>query len=327
MTAVVTGASGHLGANLVRALIERGQRIRALVREDTRALEGLDVELVQGDVLDLESLRRAFDGAEQVYHLAARISVSGETYEALSRINVDGPRNVVEVCIDRGVGRLVHFSSIHAFSPFPVAELIDETRELTDPDDVTSPAYDRSKAAGQQIVLGAVARGLDAVVVNPTAVVGPNDFKPSKVGSVIIAMMKRTLPALVAGGFDWVDARDVVAGAIAAAERGRAGEAYLLAGNRHEVSELARFVESASGARAPRIVCPMTIARIGAPFVNLWSRLSGAPPVYTSESLRALRHHRLISREKAKQELGYQVRPLAETIADACAWYRGASMA
>jgi dihydroflavonol-4-reductase len=327
MTAVVTGASGHVGANLTRALLDQGSRVRALVRADTRALEGLDVELVEGDVLDRGSLERVFESAELVFHLAAKISVGHEPFEDLRRLNVDGVQNVVEACLTTGVRRLVHFSSIHAFSPFPAHEEIDETRALTDPGDGAMPAYDRTKSAGQQVVLAAADRGLDAVIVNPTAVIGPNDFKLSALGSGIVAMMKRTLPALVAGGFDWVDARDVAAGAIAAAERGRTGEAYLLSGRWRPVVELARLVGEASGSRPPRIVCPMWLARVGAPFVNLWGRLSGAPPVYTRESLWALSHHRYITNGKAERSLGYRSRPLRETVADACAWYRSVGMA
>lgn len=327
MTVAVTGATGHLGANLVRALLERGEAVRALVRSDTRALDGLDVELVRGDVLDRESLLRAFEGADIVYHLAACITIGHEGHDKVRNLNVQGPKLVTEACTETRVRRLVHFSSIHAFSPFPEDETIDESRPLNDPDDARLPLYDRTKAAGQLAVRAAVESGLDAVVVHPTAVIGPFDFKPSKLGSAIMAMITRTLPALVSGGFNWVDARDVVAGAIAAAEQGRTGESYLLGGVWRPVAELARLVESACGSRAPRIVCPNWLARVGVPFVAAWSRVSGAPPVYTSESLKALRHHRLISSAKAEQELGYTSRPLAETIADTCAWFRGAGMA
>jgi len=327
MTAVVTGATGHVGANLVRALLERGQTVRAVVREDTRALAGLGVEQVRGDVLDRASLVRAFEGADVVYHLAACVSIGHDPASLVLEINGRGPALAAEACLETRVRRMVHFSSIHAFSPHPADETIDETRALNDPNDERLPPYDRSKAAGQRAVLAAVERGLDAVVVNPTAVLGPHDFKPSALGGAIVSMMQRTLPALVTGGFNWVDARDVAAGAIAAAERGRAGEAYLLGGRWRPVAELARLVEASCGARRPRLVTPMWLARVGVPFVSAWSRLSGAPPVYTRESLYALCHHRSISWAKAERELGYRARPLAETVEDACAWYRAAGMA
>jgi len=326
MTAAVTGASGHLGGNLIRALLERGESVRALVRDDTRALERLDVELVRGDVLDSESLRRAFQGVDVVYHLAACVSIGHEPFEFVWRLNRDGPRNVADACVECGVGRLVHFSSIHAYSPDPLDEVIDEHRALNDPDDASLPPYDRSKSAGQSEALAAAEQGLEVVVVNPTAVIGPNDFKPSVLGGGIVAMMRRELPALVSGGFNWVDVRDVAKGAIAAAERGRPGEAYLLAGHWCAVVELADLVEQACGARRPRLVTPMWLARIGVPVVAAWSKLSGAPPVYTSESLYALRHHRLISCAKAEAELGYAPRPLEDTINDTCAWFRGAGL-
>ena len=182
MKAVLTGATGHLGANLTRALLEGEHSVRAVVRDDTRAIDGLDVERVEGDVLDRGSLERAFRSADVVFHLAAKVSVGHEPYEELHRLNVVGPQNVVEACRTAGVRRLVHFSSIHAFSPFPADGEIDESRALADPDDATMPSYDRTKSAGQRAVLAAVEQGLDAVIVNPTAVIGPNDFKPSPLG-------------------------------------------------------------------------------------------------------------------------------------------------
>ena len=316
---VVTGASGHVGAVLVRELLRRGRKVRTLVRRDRRALEGLDIEEVRGDVLEPDSLVRAFEGVETVYHLAAIISITRNNAEQIRAVNVQGVKNVVESCLQRGVNRLVHFSSIHSLSPYPRREIVDETRPLVTEEQLMP--YDWSKAEGERTVLEAVQRGLDAVVVNPTAIVGPFDFKLSEIGRFFLSLYHSRIPALVAGGFDWVDVRDVVAGAIAAREKGRTGERYLLSGEWVTVKELSRMVEECTGCRTPRFVAPMWLARLGVPFMSLQSALSGEEPLFTRGSLHTLRHHRYISRKKAGQELAYAPRPLREAVGDAFSWY------
>jgi len=323
MTVVVTGAAGHVGGNLVRALLEQKQHVRVLVHQDARALAGLEVERVEGDVLDPQSLQRLVQGAELVYHLAAVISISGDPGGEMRRVNVEGTRNVARACIEAGVGRMVHFSSIHAFSHRPDELPIDERRGPPAPD---AMPYDLSKAAGEREVQAAVLRGLDAVIVNPTAVVGPHDYRPSHMGQVLVDLHRGTFPALVDGGFDWVDVRDVVQAAIQAARLGRRGERYLLGGTWATFGELARLVHEATGARVPSLTAPMWLAHIGAPFMVAFNRLRGTRPLYTNSSLQALRHHRWISCDKARQALDHIPRPLGETVRDTLAWFDGAGM-
>ncbi|MSP59565.1 MAG: NAD-dependent epimerase/dehydratase family protein [Myxococcales bacterium] len=320
MKIAVTGGSGHIGGNLLRALCARGDQVRVLVREDHRSLDGLGVEQVKGDILDPKPVREVVDGAELVFHLAAQIAIGGLEDLSVERNNIGGTKNVLAACRDARVRRLVHFSSIHALSPLPHAAVVDETRALNEGGPGTTP-YDRSKAQSEREVHAAVAEGLDAVIVNPTAVIGPHDYKPSAVGTMLLDLLGRRLPALVDGGFDWVDARDVAAGAIAAAERGRKGERYLLSGKWRSLSDLASLVQEATGVRPPRFVCPMWLARAGAPFATAWSRAMRTSPRFTSASLKALREHREISHEKAARELDYRVRPLEETLADTFRWF------
>ncbi len=312
MTVVVTGAAGHVGTNLVPALLAEGRKVRALIRNDYRGLQGLKTELVRGDVLDYPSLLRAFEGAETVFHAAANISIMGDPDGMVHRVNVDGVRNVTEACLACGVKRLVHFSSIHAYDQAPLDEPLDETRTLVS--NGKSPAYDRSKAKGVRVVEEAVARGLDAVIVHPTAVLGPGDVKPSRMGAVFLMFYHRRMPTLVEGGFDWVDVRDVVEGALAAEKRGRRGERYLLSGHYLTVGELFRVYSEVTGAPCPRITCPIGLAKIGAPFAEIWSKLTGGEPLYTRESLNALEANRDIRHDKAARELGYRPRPIKETV-------------
>jgi dihydroflavonol-4-reductase len=280
----------------------------------------LAFERVHADVLDPNSLTLAFKGAEVVYHLAAKISITGDEHGLVHQTNVIGTRNVVDACVKSGVKRLVHFSSIHAFSQRPLDIQLDENRpRVAGPEAL---AYDRSKALSEAEVRAGVEKGLDAVIVNPTGVIGPYDFKPSYIGLELIDIYRRRFSFLVRGGFDWVDVRDVVNGAISAETMGRSGENYLLTGHWLSVSDLAKLVREVTGADPRSWACPMWLARIAAPFAETQARLLGKQPLFTRDSLVALRGNPNISRKKAERELGYTVRPIAQTIKDTLDWFR-----
>jgi len=321
MTVVVTGACGHIGANLVRALVDSGRSVRSLVHLHNRGIDGLDIESVNGDVCDPESLYRAFQDAEVVYHLAACISLSMKGWPRLESINVIGTRNVVEACLRVGVKRLVHFSSIHALQGEPLSVPVDESRPLSNSPDF--PPYDRSKALAENEVRRGIEKGLDAVILNPTAIIGPHDYEPSYLGRALLDMARHKLPALVTGGYDWVDVRDVVQGAIAAEKRANSGVQYILSGHWLSISGIADIISEITGTPTPRLTVPLWIARLGAPMVSAMSKLTGKSPLYTSFSLKALNSNRNMSHEKASRELGYQPRPLRETLADTLQWFRG----
>ena len=311
---VVTGASGHIGGNLVRALLAEGKQLRVLVRGDKNAaLEGLEVERVAGDVRDRDSLERAFQGADVVYHLAALISITGAQGGLVHSTNVDGVENVAKAALRCGVRRLVHFSSCHAFDLRSSTGTLDETAPRPSK---SHPAYDQSKAAGEAKIRAVIDEGLDAVIVNPSGVIGPNDFCPSRMGAAFLSLRDRRLPGLVKGGFDFVDVRDVVDSAIAAAERGRTGESYLLAGHYSTVGDLMRLAAEVCEIPAPRLVTPMWLARIGAPFITAYSVLTRSEPIYTREALHALELDRPLNADKAIRELGHQPRPLKDSLRD-----------
>ena len=315
MRVAVTGASGHVGGNLVRALLDRGDEVRVLLRADDRAVRGLGVARVQGDLLDPRALAELVSGVELVFHSAALISISAGKDEEVEQVNVIGTRQVAAACLTAGVRRVVHFSSIHALESSAPGVAMDEANPFVR--EPGAPAYDRSKAAGEREMRAGAARGLEVVILHPTAIVGPFDYKPSYTGKLIVALARRRLPALVAGGFDWVDVRDVARAALAAGDRGRPGERYLVPGHWLSITDFAREVERATGVPRPRIVAPLWAARIGVPFVTLFSRLFGREPLYTSESLRAVRLSRRVLGEKSRGELGHRARPFAETIRDA----------
>lgn len=328
MTVLVTGASGHIGANLVRALLQRGERVRVLVRSSTRAIEGLDVERVTGDVRDPDAARRAIAGAEDVIHLAAQISISGDAQGLVRSINVDGVRTIAEAARAAGVRRLIHCSSVHAFDLYRRdggdAD-VDEAWPRV-PDEEPHFAYDRSKAAGERVLREVMAHGLPAVIVHPSGVIGPYDFGPSRMGRFFLQLYQRSLPSLVDGGFNFVDVRDVVAGILAARERGRVGENYLLTGHDLHVRDLAAVAQGITGVRPPRVVSPMWLARLGVPFFAVAGRVLRQEPLFTDESLAVLQSRRRFSLAKSAAELDYAPRPVAESVRDIYSWFDAAGM-
>lgn len=324
---LVTGASGLVGANLTRALIEKGRKVLALVHNDRKALEGMEVETIQADVRNLDELSRAVEEVEVVYHLAGSISLSMEPGLEMIETNVLGTRNVVSACLRYGVKRLIHFSSIDALCQAPLDQPVDESRALLDTESTRTaadhiPPYDLAKAQGERVVMAGIEQGLNAVIIRPTAMLGPYDFKPSYLGQAIIKLANGRIPALVNSGFDWVDVRDVVAGAMRAEEAASAGECFMLSGTWHTIRELAEVVAGLTNQAAPIITVPMWLADAFAPAMMNLARFNGKEPIYTRVTLSALRGNRKVSSDRAKRELGYTTRPFRETVQDTLNWFR-----
>lgn len=317
----VTGASGHIGANLVRELLGRGYEVVALVRNSQLALDGLDIERVHGDILDVQSLRRAFRGVDQVYHLAAWISIQPGERKKLETVNVEGTRNVIQVCGEEGVGTLVHFSSIHALEQEPLDQPVTEDNPLAGERSVHVADYDLSKARADRLVRDNDCATLATRIIYPTAVFGPNDFKLSLFGQAITKLAHGKLPALVAGGFDWVDARDVAWGAVEAAEKGADGDRFMLSGHYLDMPAVAACIAELTGTAAPRFTCPVALASSFAPLMSGWARLTGETPLYTRDSLAALKANKAMSHARASRSLGYKPRPFRETMVDTLAFY------
>ncbi|MEO0228801.1 MAG: NAD-dependent epimerase/dehydratase family protein [candidate division WOR-3 bacterium] len=314
---LVTGASGHLGNNVVRCLIEKGYRVRALVRSYSRSLDGVSCEIVRGDVLDVDTLKNAFDGVSYVIHCAAQISIAGNLRGEVYKINVMGTKNVLQVAKKNNVEKLVYVGSIHAFKDN--GGLVNESSEIVDHDG--SP-YDMSKAEALRIVKAEAMEGLNVCAVCPTALIGPYDFKPSFIGRFLISLSKGKVPALVEGGFDWVDVRDVASGVVNALDKGRPGDLFILSGEYLRVRELAEIWGEVSNLPIPKIVFPLNLAILGATAVEVVSRFTGNSPIFTREAIRALKWRSKISRERAETQLGYRPRPLRETLKDTYKWFK-----
>ena len=319
---VLTGATGHIGGVLAAALAGRDgeQSVRAVLNRKQEMAGSLRIECVKGNVLDKQSLLSAFAGAEVVFHLAAMVSIDRKRADEIWATNVRGTRNVVEASLECGVKRLIHFSSIHAFNHFPLDEPLYESRDRV-AGERHSP-YDRSKVAGEREVRRGIKMGLDAVILNPTGVIGPLDARPSHMGQFFLDLYHRRIPALVAGGFDWVDVRDVAAAALAAESRGRCGENYILSGSWHSTRELGRLAQRTTGVRSPRLILPISVARAWAPFQVGWDRLNGRRPLYTAAALNALSGgNRRVSSAKARADLGFRSRPVEDSVRDAYRWF------
>lgn len=314
-TVVVTGASGHVGAALVRELLAGGAKVRALVRKDVRALEGLDVERVPGDVTDRARVIAAIRGAEVVYHAAARVTLESAHDPDADRVNVAGTRNVLDACRENGVRRLVHFSTVHVLEG--AGGLIAEGAGMP---------YERTKAGAEREVNSAVAAGLDAVIVSPCAVIGPYDHKPSHMGRVLLMLARGFLPATVVGGQSWVDVRDVARSAVAASKMGETGHRYLLAGHWLPMRRFATLASHAAKVSPPRFDIPFALARRFAPVAERASRLMGQEPLFTLASMDALEQRPRSLDPRATEVLGHAPRPTEETLADTFRWYEEAGL-
>jgi dihydroflavonol-4-reductase len=317
---LVTGPTGHIGNVLVRKLLQRGEQVRALLLrgESASPLNGLPVECIEGDVLDPASLRSVLRGVRTVYHLAGVISIMPGDHPLLRRVNVDGTRNMLRAAKEAGVEKFIYTSSIHAIQRAEQG-LIDERL----PYDPGNPygAYDRSKAQATLEVQRASAGGLNTVILCPTGVIGPYDFRGSMMGSVIRAAARQEAMLYVDGAYDFVDVRDVAAGLIAAAEQGKPGQSYILSGHRISVRYLLETVREITGGKFFQMRVPFDLARFAARFTPFYYRLARATPRFTPYSLAVLRSNSNISHARATRELGYRARSLYESIADTVHWF------
>ncbi len=320
---LVTGATGHIGNVLVKELLKRGEKVRVLVLpgEDLTPLTGLNIEIFEGNVLNKTSLIPALREVDYVFHLAGIISIMPGKNDFVHDVNVNGTFNMLEAAISSKIKRFIHTSSIHAFKRVPYGIVIDENIPI-DPNSAVA-AYDQSKAEATLAVLQATKNGLPGVVVCPTGVIGPYDYKNSEMGTLIKEWMLHQVNFLIEGNYDFVDVRDVVQGMILAREKGRIGQVYILSGEQIRVIDLWRLVkELVSGKRAVFINIPVRFAAVVARITQFYYRISNSKPRFTTYSIETLHTNANISNIKARTALGYQPRSLRESIHDTVSWWR-----
>lgn len=319
MKVAITGASGHIGNCLVRELKKQGAGIKVLVHNFRSDLDELDVEIIRGNLLEPESLNALCEGVDVVFHLAAQIDIGNRSIAQIYDTNITGTKNIIKAAKYARVKKFIHFSSIHAFQTEPSDSMLDETRPLVHSD---KTIYEYTKAEGEREVMKAVKEGLNAIILNPTAVIGPFDLRGSLLGQALLKIYQNKLPFLVSGGYNWVDVRDVVAASLQAIESGRMGENYILSGKFCSLEELSVMISKISGCKIPLIV-PVSLARMACPFFKIYSFISKKEPLYTYQSLNILVNSPTnISNAKAAKELAYKPRPLEQTLRDTFDWYK-----
>jgi dihydroflavonol-4-reductase len=325
--AFVTGATGFVGANVVRALLERGYDVRVLARprSDRAAIDGLPVDVAIGDLLDPRALRAAMQGCGVVFHVAALYSFWGASRRATYLANVDGTRHVLQAAWDVGAERVVHTSSVAALGLRADGSSADESvgadlrRVVGD--------YKRSKLLGQEVALEFSRRGLPVVIVNPSFPVGPYDTKPTPTGQVIVDFLNRRMPAYVRTGMNVVAVEDVAAGHVLACEKGNVGELYILGGENVSMKQLLEMLAEISGLPAPRICLPsMPLLALSHAAVAA-SGVTGRAPRMTPDTIRMSRHPMYYNSSKAVRDLGLPQTPAAEALRRAVAWFRASGRA
>lgn len=325
---LVTGAAGFLGSNICAQLLERGSKVRAFVLKGDRAAQYIpkEVEIVYGDLCNKESLRKFFEteeGMESVcIHVASVVTVNPNYKKLVLDVNVGGTENIVDMCLEHPeCKKLVYVSSTGAIPESPDGEPIKETMDFNL--DKVVGWYSKSKAMATSNVFTAVKnRGLKACVVYPTGILGPNDYAVSETTATVIKIIKGQMPIGINGSFNLVDVRDLAAGVIAAADKGRIGEGYILGNQVIKFKTLCKILSSELGCKPPKFFLPLSLAEKIARKMERKAAKTGETPPMTTFSVYNLKRNNSFDYSKAVKELGYTVRPLEETLRDQAQWLR-----
>ncbi len=323
---LVTGATGHVGNTLVHELAASGEDIRLFLQENeaVRALGGLKFELIIGDICDQNKVTEACKGVDYVYHLAGLVDISPKDSYLLENVNVHGTENIVEACLVQGVKRLVYVSSIHAIPEPPMGTAISEAKEEAFPDLNLLGPYALSKSAATAAVYSGIKRGLDAVMLFPSGIIGPGDYRGSEMGKVISYLLGKTKQHIFPcfnGAYNFVDVRDVAQALQLAMHKGRRGEAYVLSGHNLTVPELYRKVLQVAGRTSVKLIMiPLALVKFGAKIALAFARLMNRKPFFTPYSIAVLQTNSEIDASKAEKELGFKARPLEVTLVETIHW-------
>jgi dihydroflavonol-4-reductase len=317
---LVTGASGFLGWHVARELVERGYSVRALVRPGSR-VDGIDVEVVPGDLRDRASLDRAAANCSLVYHVAADYRLWAKDPSDLYRSNVDGTRNLLEAARAAGVERFVYTSTVGCIG-LPASGLGDEDTPVS-LDDMAGD-YKRSKFIAEQVAQQFANEGFPVIIVNPTAPVGDHDVKPTPTGQTVLDFLNGKMPAFIDTGLNIVDARDVAEGHLLACGRGRPGERYILGSENLTLAQILQSLAQITGRKAPTVRLPYAVAYCAGVCSTAWAGMTGIPPRVPIDAVRMARKKMWVCHEKASRELGFQPRSAEAALRRAVEWFQGA---
>jgi dihydroflavonol-4-reductase len=317
--ALVTGATGFVGWHVARALLDRGQSVRALARNPAalRELEGL--EPVQGDLRDPASLQRAVAGCSTVYHVAADYRLWTRDPQEMHRSNVDGTRGMLDAARKAGVERFVYTSTVGCIA-VPKGGIGDEAMpaQLAD---MQGP-YKQSKLLAEHAALEFAREGFPVVIVNPTAPVGDHDFKPTPTGKIIVDFVRGAMPAYLDTGLNVVDVRDVAQGHLTACERGRVGERYILGAENMTLKQIFEALAPVAGRKPPALQIPYAVAYAAGVASTAWANLTGQEPRAPLDGVKMARKKMWVRHDKAARELGYDPGPASAALARAVGWFR-----
>lgn len=326
MTVLVTGASGFVGSAVARRLVQADRPVRAMVRagSDRRCLDGLDVEVAEGDLRDPASLARALSGCDGLFHVAADYRLWVRDPAAMFAANVDGTAALMRAALDAGVGRIVYTSSVATLGIDPAGPADEETPVSFE--NMIGP-YKQSKFRAEEAVRGLIKEaGLPAVIVNPSTPIGPRDLKPTPTGRMVLDAAAGRMPAFVDTGLNVVHVDDVAAGHLQAYEFGRVGERYILGGTDMTLAEILAVIARICGRRPPTVKLPHGLIEPFAWAAERWCERFGGEPFATVDGVRMARKRMFFSSAKAEAALGYTHRPPHQALADAIAWFRTQGM-
>lgn len=327
---LVTGAAGFLGGTICRQLIDRGDEVRAFVLPNDPAIKYVpkEAQITKGDLCNMESLERFFtipkDYESVVLHIASIVTVNPEYNQKVMDVNVGGTRNIIELCKRHPeCKKLVYCSSTGAIPELPKGQKIAETEDFhtLNPDKVVG-CYCQFKAKATQLALDATKNGVNACVVHPSGILGPEDFAIGETTSTLIKIIKGEMPAGIAGSFNLCDVRDLAMGTIAAADKGRKGECYILGNDEVSFKEFAKLIAEESGSKGVKFFLPLGMANFLAKQMEKKAAKTGKKPVMTTFSIYSLARNNDFDSSKAKRELGYTTRSYRETIHDEIKWLK-----
>ena len=322
---LVTGASGFVGSAVAAKLVERGFSVRALVRATSPRshLAGLDLDYVQGDLRDAATIRPAMAGVRYLFHVAADYRLWARDRNEIVVNNVTGTRVMMEEALHAGVERIVYTSSVATLAVQRDGTSVDETVPLEELKAIG--AYKRSKVAAERLVERMIAQqGLPAVIVNPSTPIGPRDVKPTPTGRIIVEAARGRMPAFVDTGLNLVHVDDVAQGHLAALDRGKIGERYILGGQNVQLSEMLTVIANLIGRRPPRLRLPRSAIVPLALAAETLARFTGREPFVTMDALRMSRYRMFFTAAKAERDLGFTARPFTDALTDAIRWFRDA---
>jgi len=314
--ALITGGSGHVGANLVRELTAQDYKVRCIDFDgDHRAFEGYDVELITGSVTDIDTLDKAFEGVDVVFHTAAIISLERKNKSLIRSVNVEGTKNVCKMSLKHSIRKLIHFSSVDAFIREPLEDPLLEDRSLVV--DQNAVPYDLSKADAQRIVLEYCDKGLDASIIHPSGIFGPNDFKPSLFGQEFIKIANSKRPFSINVGYDYVDVRDLSKTAVNCISKGVSGQNYIVGGNYMDFVYMADVMSQELGRKLIRGTLPFASIYLSLPMYYLLSLITNTPRAITLDSIHTIKvQNKNIPSQLSEDQLGHSPRSIEETITD-----------